>query len=116
MVAFEVKDFGGEIPRRQPRLLPDNMATLARNVDLQSGPLNGLPQPEPVIDLSGTKPWEVRKAYRVPGPDALNPDFWLALPSEFSSVSLALSQRHAAPDLLDQPAGPAQCGRLVEHL
>ena len=83
MVAFVVKDFGGEIPRREPRLLPDNMATRATNTDLAAGPLDGLPQPEPVITL--TAPWPIRKAYRMPGPVG-KPDIWMPLPSEFSSV------------------------------
>jgi hypothetical protein len=86
MVAFIVKDFGGEIPRREPRLLPDNMATMACNCDLAAGPLDGLPQPEPVIDLSVTASWPVRRAYRVPAPTASDTEVWMALPSEFSSV------------------------------
>lgn len=85
MVAFVIKDFGGEVPRREPRLLPDNMATRATNVDLAAGPLDGLPQPEHVIDLSGA-PWPVRRAYRCPGPTSADPEVWLPLPSEFSSV------------------------------
>jgi hypothetical protein len=89
MVAFAVKDFGGEIPRREPRLLPDNMASRATNTDLAHGPLNGLPQPEPVIDLSGKATWEVRKAYRVPGPKPGDPEEWLPLPSEFSCVCVS---------------------------
>jgi hypothetical protein len=84
VVAFMVKDFGGEIPRKEPRLLPDNMATRATNCDLAAGPLDGLPQPEPVITL--TAPWPIRKAYRLPGPFAGKADVWLPLPSEFSSV------------------------------
>jgi len=84
LVAFIVKDFGGEIPRREPRLLPDNMASRATNVDLASGPLNGLPQPELIIQL--TAPWPVRKAYRLPGPEPGDPEVWMPLPSEFSSV------------------------------
>jgi hypothetical protein len=86
MVAFVVKDFGGEIPRREPRLLPDNMATLACNCDLAAGPLDGLPQPEPIIDLSVTASWPVRRAYRVPAPTPADVEVWMALPSEFSSV------------------------------
>ena len=87
MVAFVVKDFGGTIPRRDPRLLPDNMASEAVNVDLASGPLDGLPQLKPVIDMSGIgAPWPVRKAYRFPDPAGTGPDMWLPLSSEFASV------------------------------
>ncbi len=86
MVAWGVKDFGGRIPRQDPRLLPDNMGEVAINCDLQSGPLDGLTEPKLVIDLTGKAPWQVRKAYRFPGPAAGQPDVWLPLPSEFSSV------------------------------
>jgi hypothetical protein len=80
-----VRDFGGEIPRKDPRLLPDQMAEAAWNVDLSSGPLDGLGVPQLVIDLTATS-GAVRKAYRVPGPSAGNPDVWLPLISEYSSV------------------------------
>lgn len=84
MVAWVVKNVGGEIPRQDPRLLPDNMAEMAVNVDLNSGSWDGLPQPEFVVDLSGA-PFPVRRAFRIPA-RAGNPDLWLPLPSEFSSV------------------------------
>jgi len=87
MVAFKVNDFGGEIPRRDPRLLPDNMAEYSVNCDLASGPLDGLPQLKPVINMAGIAPWPVRKAYRFPDPTgAGRPDVWLPLSSEFASV------------------------------
>lgn len=86
MVSFVVKDFGGMIPRRDPRLLPDTMAESAINVDLAGGPLSGLPQPELVIDLTARATFPVRRAYRFPGPNPGDPDAWLPLPSEFSSV------------------------------
>lgn len=87
MVAFVVKDFGGEIPRRGDRLLPDNMAAAAINCDLASGPLNGLPQLEAIRDFSGIgAPWPVRRAYRFPDPAGTGPDVWLPLSSEYASV------------------------------
>jgi hypothetical protein len=86
MVSFAVKEFGGTIPRRDPRLLPDQMGQIAVNVDLALGALGGLPQPQQVIDLSARAPWPVRKAYRFPGPNPGDADVWLPLPSEFSSV------------------------------
>ena len=73
MVAWVVKEFGGEIPRRSARLLPDEMAEMATNVDLSAGPLNGLPQPEKIVDLSSA-PFQVRKAYRFPGYTPALPD------------------------------------------
>jgi len=65
------------------------MATRATNTDLAHGPLDGLPQPEPVIDLTGKAPWPIRKAYRLPGPNVGDPAVWLPLPSEFSSVCVS---------------------------
>lgn len=85
MVALLIKDFGGEIPRKDPRSLPDAMAEQAWNCDLSSGPLDGLPTPQLVVDLSAVS-GPVRKAYRIPGPNAGDPDAWLPLPSEFSSA------------------------------
>lgn len=83
MGSFASKDFGGEIPRRDPHELPDNMAEAAWNCDLAAGVLDGLRIPQAVVDLSsfGT----VRRAYRVPGTGLLA-DTWLPLPSEYSSV------------------------------
>ena len=86
MVAWVVKDFGGMIPRQDARLLPDQMAEIAINCDLAAGPLDGLPQPEFIIDLSVESPYPVRKAYRLPGPTSGDPDVWMPLVSEFTSV------------------------------
>ena len=83
MVAWNITNFGGEIPRN--RVPPDGMATQAWNCDLSSGALAGLPQPELLKDLSATT-GNVRKAYRFPGPNPGDVDAWLPLPSEFSSV------------------------------
>ena len=86
MVAWAVSNFGGMIPKQDPRLLAPNMAEAAVNCDLASGPLDGLPQLEFVVDLAAQAPWPVRKAYRIPNPTPGGPDVWLPLPSEFSSV------------------------------
>lgn len=80
-----IKGFGGEIPRKDPRELPEQMAEQAWNCDLSAGPLDGLPIPVLTKDLT-SKPGAVRRAYRLPGPNPGDPDAWLALPSEFSSV------------------------------
>lgn len=84
MVAFLVKNFGGTLPKEDPRSLPDNMAQEAVNCDLTQG-LAGLPIPELLHDLSAAS-GTVRKAYRFPAPVAGDPDAWLPLPSEYSSV------------------------------
>lgn len=86
MVAFAITDFGGTIPRKDPRLLPNGMAEAAWNCDLASGPLDGLVEPQQVIDLSSA-PDPVERAYRVPGPTVgVDADAWLPLPSRFSSA------------------------------
>lgn len=84
-MAGAVRDFGGEVPRRDARLLPDSMAATAWNCDVSAGTLAGLPKPELVKDLtavSGT----VLRAYRLPAPVITDPDAWLPLPSPYSSV------------------------------
>ena len=95
MVAFAIKDFGGEIPRRSPRLIPDNMAEAAVNVDVNSGYLNGYAQPELTIDLAAKAAawgYEAKKGYLVPPAldpitgDQVLPEVWLPLPSPYSNA------------------------------
>lgn len=97
MPGFVVKDFGGMMPRRDSRLLPESMAEASYNVDLSAGTLQGLPAPLQGIDLSaypvtyGTlSPGQVsvtpQRAYRLPDPAGVSPDSWLALPDKFCSV------------------------------
>lgn len=95
MTSWVVTDMGGETPRLDPRLLPQSGAEEAWNVDLNSGPLDGLPLPQflvdltpPAIPVAGAPPtFPVARAYRFPGPDpATDLDVWLPLPSVFSSV------------------------------
>lgn len=85
MVQWAIKNFGGEIPRADPRLLPDPAAEQAWNCDLAAGTVAGLKTPFVVKDLTGAS-GTVRRAYRLPAPDIGDPDAWLPLPSEFSSV------------------------------
>lgn len=77
-----MRDFGGEVPRRDSRLLPDNGAEAAVNCDLAAGTLAGLPIPELLKDLTAFA--GTNRAYRFPLVN--NPDVWLPLPSKFSSV------------------------------
>lgn len=85
MVVWTVKGFGGMMPRTASRLLPDTASEDAWNCDLAAGTLAGLPTPTLVTDLSASVA-DVRRAYRFPGPNPGNPDVWLGLPSEYSSV------------------------------
>lgn len=41
MVAIVIQDFGGRLPRRAPRLLPDNFSQICENVNLAYGDLRG---------------------------------------------------------------------------
>ena len=83
MVAWTTTDMGGEVPKTDPRLLGPSSAAFAVNADLTSGPLDGLPAPVLVHDMSALGP-PVKKAYRFPL--AGFPDNWLPLPSPFSCV------------------------------
>jgi hypothetical protein len=83
--AWEIKSFGGVIPRTDVRLVPDNMAAEAVNCDLTGGQVIGLPQVELEVDLSGQLP-VVEKAYRFPPNDTDAEEVWLPLPSRYSSV------------------------------
>jgi hypothetical protein len=86
MASFAVTEMGGEIPRRDPQLLPDGAAAAAWNTDLAGGTLTGLAKPELVINLTGIA-GTVKQAYRFPGPRVgIDPDVWLPLPSPYSSV------------------------------
>lgn len=85
MAAWAVKNFGGMIPRTDPRVLPDNMAEIGVNCDLSSGCLDGLPAPEFIQDLSAIG-GPVQRAYRFPDPAGITADVWLPLPSPYSSV------------------------------
>lgn len=95
MVYWLTESMGGEIPRKDPRLLPDSNAAEAWNVDLSSGALLGLPTPTLVIDLAATQQTaallaqmggKAERAYRLPDPTGGTADLWLPLPSKFSSV------------------------------
>lgn len=77
--------FDGRQPKVDGRILPATAADQAWNCDLSSGTLAGLRAPELVTDLSAVV-GDVRRAYRIPATVVGDPDAWLALPSEFSSV------------------------------
>lgn len=87
MVAWVIKNMGGEIPKQDPRLLPDEAAEAAWNTDLTAGPLSGLPTPRYAHDFGASTPHPLpQRAYRLPGPNVGDVDAWIALPSPYSSV------------------------------
>ena len=85
MVAWLTKNFGGEIPKLDARLLTDNAAEAAVNTDLLTGKLSGLSVPQIAHDFSALVP-RPQRAYRFPGPAPGQPDVWVPLPSPYSSV------------------------------
>lgn len=65
MTAVKLEGFMGLIPRVSARLLPNQSATTARNVKLQSGEARGFRIPREVKDLTDEY-FTVRRAYRIP--------------------------------------------------
>lgn len=78
MARIRLEDFGGMIPRRSDRLIPDNASSLARNTKLLTGEARGFRVPELIADFSAL-PYSIMKAYRVLDPP--NPDAWLTFAS-----------------------------------
>lgn len=78
MARIRLEDFGGMIPRRSDRLIPDNASSLARNTKLLTGEARGFRVPELIADFSAL-PYTIMKAYRVLDPP--NPDAWLTFSS-----------------------------------
>ena len=85
MVAWPINTMGGVTPRTDRRLVGDNAAVEAVNCDLSSGALDSLTAPTFIIDLNGTRPPPIEKAYHFPA-TATTAELWVPLPSKFSSV------------------------------
>lgn len=62
MTAIRIRDFGGELPSRSPRLLPDANAVTCENVQLAEGGLDTYPLPALVASLLSN----TRYVYRIP--------------------------------------------------
>lgn len=62
MAAIKLLDFGGELPSRSPRLLPDANAVLCENVFLNEGGLDTYPLPTLIQALAAS----TRYVYRIP--------------------------------------------------
>lgn len=65
MTAIRIRDFGGELPSRSPRLLPDANAVTCENVQLAEGGLDTYPLPAIVSSLASS----TRYVYRIPETD-----------------------------------------------
>ena len=63
-VVIKLEDFGGMIPRMSPRLLPNQVGTLARNTKLLNGELRGFRAPRQIADLT-YEAFTVRRARRI---------------------------------------------------
>lgn len=81
MVAIKLSAFGGMIPAVDDRLLPDQMASYAKNVWLYSGTLQGMRQP---VSLYTCLNSNTKKLYRIPknyvDQDHLVDSYWLEFP------------------------------------
>lgn len=62
MAAIKLLDFGGELPSRSPRLLPDANSVLCENVWLNEGGLDTYPLPQLIQALASS----TRYVYRIP--------------------------------------------------
>lgn len=80
MVAIRLDQFGGMIPIVSRRLLPDTAATLAANVNTESGEVRPIQLPVLVEAFLST----MHRALRIPHPDGVSAPVWLTGTSKFS--------------------------------
>lgn len=94
MTAIRIESFAGIAPRFSDRLLPQQAAVIAANINLVSGELRGLHEPSIVKDFSALG-YTVRRAFRIPAniaaPAPINPasDTWI--PFEEDAVDFVRS-------------------------
>lgn len=79
MTAIRILDFGGELPSRSPRLLPEMNAVIAENTWLSEGALDTHPLPRLVASLLST----TRYVYRIPT-TAVMDDYTASVYMEFT--------------------------------
>lgn len=79
MAKIRVEDFGGIVPRRSNRLLPNNFGTIAANTKLWSGELRAWNTPKRLQDFSGLG--DINSVYRIPAGDGF-PEQWLTFTSD----------------------------------
>lgn len=81
MTGLVIKDFGGVVPRLEPRLLPVNSAQIAKNVKLFSGALRSW-QKTTAINAP-TKGGNLKSMYRM---YSTSTDFWLSWVDDVDAV------------------------------
>jgi hypothetical protein len=83
MPAFVIEGFGGAIPIMGKRLLANNFAQRAVNVDLLSGEMRGIPNMTEIHDFgSGT----YQKATRIPQKGSVPGDKWIGFASKYGGA------------------------------
>lgn len=84
MAEITLTDFGGKLPRRSKRLLPDNFGQEAVNTKLLSGEIRGLRAPLPLHTFApGTNP---QRAWRVRPTGDLVTQYWIS--SQYKEAEL----------------------------
>lgn len=81
MSGFKIDNFGGVIPRREPRILPNNSAQIAQNVKLFSGALTSWHRATTVN--VPTKGGSIKSAYRMYDTST---DYWLSWSDDVDAV------------------------------
>lgn len=81
MTAIRIRDFGGELPSRSPRLLPDNNAVTCENAQLSEGGLDTYPLPAIISALLGNTEY----VYRIPTTSDVS-DYALSVYMEFDDA------------------------------
>lgn len=80
MARIMIEDFGGMVPIREDRLLPENMAAEAVNVDLESGVLSPVTLPARIHQFLTT----ARRGVRIPDPANPGQNIWLGFVSPYA--------------------------------
>lgn len=87
MVALKLNTFGGMIPATDSRLLPENMAVLARDAWLYSGAIEGIREPKAIYTPSQST---TKYVFRIPKNYSsranIADSYWLEFPYEDMSV------------------------------
>lgn len=96
MPALRMNVFQGEVPVKDPRLLPDPNAVEAENVRVEAGTLKGIGSPKLIRSLLPT----TRRVYRIPG--ASIPNWAGSTWMEFSDVNTDVVRSPIVNDAYDR--------------